>query len=85
MADGKQLWYKEFEDGFYASPVAAEGRIYIVDRKKGVFRVYAAAREARELSVNPMGEAVSATPAFADGQIFVRGHDHLWCIGTGAP
>ena len=85
LADGKQLWYKEFEDGFYASPVAAEGRIYIVDRKKGVFRVYAAAREARELSVNPMGEAVSATPAFADGQIFVRGHDHLWCIGTGAP
>ena len=85
LADGKQLWYKEFEDGYYASPVAAEGRVYIVDRKKGLFRVYAVAREAKELSVNPMGEAVCATPAFANGQIFVRGHSHLWCIGAGAP
>ncbi len=85
LADGKQLWYKEFEDGYYASPVAAEGRIYIVDRKNGVFRVFAAAREAKEVSVNPMGEAVSATPAFAGGQIFVRGHGHLWCIGAGTP
>jgi hypothetical protein len=51
-----------------------------VDRKKGLFRVYAVAREAKELSVNPMGEAVCATPAFANGQIFVRGHSHLWCI-----
>jgi outer membrane protein assembly factor BamB len=80
LADGRQLWHKEFEDGYYASPVAAEGRVYIVDRKKGLFRVYAVAREAKELSVNPMGEAVCATPAFANGQIFVRGHSHLWCI-----
>ncbi|HQA38903.1 MAG TPA: PQQ-binding-like beta-propeller repeat protein [Kiritimatiellia bacterium] len=85
LADGKQLWYKEFEDGFYASPVAAEGRVYIVDRKKGVFRVYGATREVKELAVNPMGEAVSATPIIAGGQLFVRGHDHLWCIGAGAP
>ncbi len=80
LTNGEQLWYKEFEDGYYASPVAADGRIYIVDRKRGLFRVYAVAREAKELSVNPMGEAVSATPAFANGQIFVRGHSHLWCI-----
>jgi hypothetical protein len=32
-----------------------------------------------------MGEAVSATPIIAGGQLFVRGHDHLWCIGAGAP
>jgi outer membrane protein assembly factor BamB len=82
LADGKQLWRKEFEDGFYASPVVADGKVYVVDRMKGLFRVYAAGREAKELAANPMGDAVSATPAFAGGRIYVRGHKNLWCIGA---
>ena len=81
LADGKEVWHKEFEDGYYASPVVAGDKLYVVDRVKGVFRVYAAGREAKELSVNPMGDAVSATPAFANGRIYVRGHKNLWCIG----
>lgn len=80
LADGKQVWRKEFEDGFYASPVVACGRLYVVDRVKGVFRVYTAGREGQELSVNPMGDAVSATPAVAGGRLYVRGHKHLWCV-----
>lgn len=82
LADGKQIWRKEFDEGFYASPVAADGKLYVVDRMKGVFRVYAAGREGKELAVNPMGDAVSATPAFAGGRIYVRGHKNLWCIET---
>jgi len=81
LTNGKQVWLKEFEDGFYASPVAAGGHVYVVDRVKGVFRVFAAGREGRNVSTNPMGEAVSATPAFARGHIFVRGRKHLWAIG----
>ena len=80
LADGKQVWRKEFDDGFYASPVAAGGNLYVVDRVKGVFRVFATGREGKELSVNPMGDAVSATPAFAGGRIYVRGHTRLWCV-----
>lgn len=81
MADGKEAWHKEFPDGFYASPVVAGDKLYVVDRVKGVFRVYATGREGKELSVNPMGDAVRATPAFANGRIYVRGHKNLWCIG----
>jgi outer membrane protein assembly factor BamB len=80
LADGKEVWHKEFDDGFYASPVVVGDKLYVVDRVKGVFRVYAAGREAKELSANPMGDAVSATPAFANGRIYVRGHKHLWCV-----
>lgn len=80
LADGKQLWHKEYDDGFYASPVVAGGRLYVTDRVKGVFRVYAADREGKELAVNPMGDAVSATPAFAGGRLYIRGHKHLWCV-----
>ena len=80
LADGKTVWRKEFEDGFYASPVVADGKLYVVDRVKGVFHVYAAGREGKELSVNPMGDAVRATPAFAGGRIYVRGAKRLWCV-----
>jgi len=81
LADGKQVWRKEFEEGFYASPVVAGDRIYLVDRVKGMFHVFATGREGKELSTNPMGDPVNATPAFAGGRIYVRGKKHLWCVG----
>jgi outer membrane protein assembly factor BamB len=80
LADGKEVWHKEYKDGFYASPVVAGDKLYVVDRSKGVFRVYATGREGKELAANPLGDAVSATPAFAGGRIYVRGHKNLWCI-----
>lgn len=80
LKDGKQIWHKEFPDGFYASPVVAAGRLYAVDRAKGVFHVYVLGREGRELAANPMGDPVRATPAFANGRIYVRGQKNLWCI-----
>lgn len=80
LADGSNVWSKEFDDGFYASPVVAQGRLYVVDRVKGLFRVFSADREGRELAVNPMGEPVSATPAFAGGRMYVRGAKTLFCV-----
>jgi outer membrane protein assembly factor BamB len=80
LATGKPVWKKVFEDGFYASPVVAGGKLYVVDRIKGLFRVYAGGREGKELSLNPMGEGVRATPVFAGGRVYVRGHKHLWCV-----
>lgn len=79
-ADGKPVWVKEYDNGFYASPVIAAGRLYVVDREKGEFRVFAAGREGGELAVNPMGEGVFATPAFVGESIYVRGRKHLWRI-----
>ena len=80
LADGKQVWAKEFDDGFYASPIVAGGRLYIADREKGVFRVFSADREGNELAVNPMGDPVSATPAFVGKRIYLRSHHALWCV-----
>jgi outer membrane protein assembly factor BamB len=37
-----------------------------------------------EVSRNALGEAVSATPAAADGRLYIRGAAHLFCIGTAA-
>jgi hypothetical protein len=37
-----------------------------------------------EVSRNDLGEVVSATPAAADGRLYIRGAEHLFCIGTAA-
>jgi outer membrane protein assembly factor BamB len=65
---------------FYASPVAADGRIYLVDRD-GVTLVIEQADRLKVLATNKLGEGVDASPALAGKQLFLRGEKHLWCIG----
>jgi outer membrane protein assembly factor BamB len=80
VADGKRVWAKECENGFYMSPVVVEGKLYVADREKGEFRIYTADREGKELAVIPMGEAVDATPAFVGKRIYIRSKSTLWCV-----
>jgi outer membrane protein assembly factor BamB len=82
-ATGGTLWKRELSEGFYASPVLAGGLVYLIDRAGVAWIVRGS--ETYELVGNPaLGEAVDATPAFARGRIYLRGSDHLYCIGTGA-
>jgi len=80
LADGKQVWAKEIDEGIYASPIVADNKLYVVDRKKGEFRVFTADREGKELAVNLMGDPVSATSAFIGKRIYIRSHHALWCV-----
>ncbi len=64
---------------YYASPVAADGRIYATSQEGKVVVIKPGA-EWEILAVNPLGEAVNATPAFVDGRIFIRTHEHLYCF-----
>lgn len=77
---GKQLWKERMGDAFHASPVGAAGRVYFAS-KDGVVRVVQAGSTYQELAVNSMGETIVASPAFSNGQIFIRGDKHLFCIG----
>jgi outer membrane protein assembly factor BamB len=63
----------------YASPVAAGGRIYFVNRE-GTKGVYQAGPELELLSTNELNEPVDASPAIAGPQMFLRGHKHLFCL-----
>jgi outer membrane protein assembly factor BamB len=80
VADGKRVWAKECENGFYMSPVVVEGKLYVADREKGEFRIYTADRAGKELAVIPMGEAVNATPAFVGKRVYIRANSTLWCV-----
>lgn len=73
--------------GDYASPVAADGKIYVVTAG-GTVHVFAAGDAFESLAANAIGadgESFAATPALADGAIFIRSDRRLLCFRHGTP
>jgi len=66
--------------GFSASPVAADGKIYL-SSEDGEIAVIAAGTRFRQISSNDMGELVMATPALSDGAMYVRSSKSVVAIG----
>lgn len=77
---GSLLWEHDFDDGFFASPMLVEGRVYLLD-KVGVMQIIKADGKFEQIGKASLGEATVATPAFANGRIFIRGEKNLYCIG----
>ena len=65
---------------YYASLVAAGGRIYAASQQ-GVVVVWKADDTLKILARNDLGEQIMATPAIANGTIFVRTAGHLYAFG----
>lgn len=63
----------------YASPIAAGGHVYLTDRS-GTIVVIEDSDTLRVVATNAIGETVDATPAPVDGQLFIRGEQHLFCF-----
>jgi outer membrane protein assembly factor BamB len=68
-------------DQYYASPVAADGKVFFASRT-GIVSVLKAGGDQEVLSVNDLDEEVVATPAIADGRIYVRTSTTLYCFGA---
>ncbi len=64
---------------FYASPVAAAGRIYMVARD-GTTLVLKQSDKVEILATNRLDDDIDASPAAVGRQLFLRGHRHLYCI-----
>lgn len=77
---GKLHWSERLGGGFSASPVFAEGRIYF-QNEEGVGTVLQAGNTFAVLAKNDLGERTLASPAVAEGAIFLRSKPHLWRIG----
>jgi outer membrane protein assembly factor BamB len=65
--------------GFSASPVAADGKLYLSSEDGEIF-VVKAGPQFELLATNPMGELLMATPALSSGIMFVRTQHHLFAI-----
>ena len=66
--------------GYFASPVAGDGKIYLASDNGNVI-VLKNSPNYEELSVNDLGESIVATPAIADGTLFVRTRTQLMGFG----
>lgn len=64
---------------YYASPVGADGKIYVTG-ENGFITVLKTGPKLEILSKNDMGESCVASPAIADGRIFIRTRNTLYCI-----
>ncbi len=71
---------KHSGSGFSASPVAADGRIYLSSEDGDIF-VVRSGQTFELLAKNPMGEPLMSTPALSSGMMIVRGEKHLFAIG----
>jgi outer membrane protein assembly factor BamB len=82
---GEKAWAGKFEsDVIWSSPTVADGKVYVVSERGAVF-VASAGDEFKVLSRIEMGDGpVKSTVAVAQGQLFVRTAQKLWCIG-GSP
>jgi outer membrane protein assembly factor BamB len=82
---GESVWQERLtatKSAFSASPVYADGRIYLL-AESGETTVLAPGPEFKVLSRNPLGEKCQASPAVSRGRIFIRSDKNLFCIKSG--
>jgi outer membrane protein assembly factor BamB len=65
----------------YASPVTAAGRVYIPSRD-GTTVVIEAGPRFKVLAANILDDGFDASPAVVDGELYLRGHQYLYCIAA---
>jgi outer membrane protein assembly factor BamB len=65
---------------YYSSPVGADGKVFTAS-EEGKVSVLKAGPQWEILAVNAMDDSIHATPAIADGRIYLRTHSALYCFG----
>jgi outer membrane protein assembly factor BamB len=83
LQTGKDIYRQRLEkvgSGFSASPVAADGKIYL-SSEDGDVLVIGAGPAFSQIASNSMGDTIMATPAMSDGVMYVRTTKSLFAIG----
>jgi outer membrane protein assembly factor BamB len=77
--DGKKIWGTNLDTEVNASPGIAGDRLVILG-EKGVVVMLGAARQFQEMGRSQLPDKFLASPAFANGRIFLRGATNLFCL-----
>jgi len=80
-ASGEVLWYEDFDDTFTSSPSLVGSRLYLFGEEGKAWVVEPGAEGCQRISEANLGEPCVTSPAFQDGRIYIRGEEHLFCIG----
>jgi len=78
---GEVLWCEKPGGKFYGSPIWVNSLLYCINREGNVL-VIKAATTYELLASNSLGEKSQATPAVADGRMYLRTYSHLISIGN---
>jgi outer membrane protein assembly factor BamB len=78
-ATGKPHWKERLNGAFKASPLIAAGRVYFLNLK-GRCTVIAASQKFEKLAENTIDDDMIASPAAADGRLYLRSRKALYCI-----
>jgi outer membrane protein assembly factor BamB len=78
-ASGRSLWRERLGPHYRASLVTANGLAYFLS-DKGVMTIVRPGPKPEIVARNELGEETYASPALSEGQIFLRGVQHLYCI-----
>jgi outer membrane protein assembly factor BamB len=87
LATNKQLWKERLDapggrSASWSSLVLSGDRIYAVTQAADVVVFKASPEKYESLAVNSLGDGLTnSSLAVSDGQLFLRTHKHLWCIG----
>jgi len=85
LETGKLVWEERLrgpaaKSDNWSSMVVADGRLYAVNQGGDAFVVKASPRF-EVLATNSLGETTIASMAASDGDLFIRTHKALWCVG----
>ena len=78
-ATGERFWQERLGDHFSASLVTAKGLVFFL-ADDGTMTLVRPGRELEVVGTNAIGEECRASPAIADGRLYLRGNKHLFCI-----
>ena len=76
---GKQLWRRRIGGNFCASPIVANGLVYLFDRA-GKTTIIRAGNSPQVVAVNELDEGLMASPAVAGNALFLRTSSFLYCL-----
>ncbi|MDC0252072.1 PQQ-binding-like beta-propeller repeat protein [bacterium] len=77
---GERYWRERLPGGHSASIIAANGLAYFIS-DEGIVSVLKPGPEFKVIAQSEVGENVYASPAVYGDQFFIRGEEHLFCIG----
>lgn len=77
---GEEVWAEFADYGFYASPIFADGKVWMLDRG-GIMHILKPGRGLEILAQPELGEESSCTPAMIGDAIYIRGTENLYRIG----
>lgn len=80
-ANGQRVWQQRIEGIFSASPVAGDGKIYFAS-ETGEVIVIRSGRQPEILARNDVGERLIASPAIANGRLFLRSDNRVIAVGA---